>query len=233
MNQYVYMECTVNPRFLFRRDEGCAKDFSIQAEPQYVAVHAPPPPGETKQQKAARLYATMEGHIFNGDPRNPDAGRHTLSAWCATHKGASGICNTESKLCRFNFVRFSSAFCDLMMRLMNDIQGKNKVKTVWNDGAGGYARGDIATLCKASILHNLDQSRLNDRSFMIQTHLKRPICVMHQVSGDGSCFPEGINFRKNIKDMPGSVKIGDQCPRGGTGNAIDDKKREAKVTCPK
>ena len=221
------MECTVNPQFLFRRDEKPAQDFSM---PQYIAAHAPT---ETKPQKAARLWAKMEGHIFNGEPRNPDAGRHILSAWCATHKGASGTCNTESRLCLFGFVRFSSALCDSMTRLTNDIQGKNKIKTVWNDGVGGYSRGDIATLCKASILHNLDQSRLADRAFMIQTHLKRPICVTHQVSGVGSCFPDGINFRRDKQNTPGgSVKIGDQCPRGGTGIDVD-KGRGIHVTCPK
>ena len=101
----ICMECTINPRFLFPRDERPAQDFSM---PQ-IAVHAP---SETKPQKAAKLWAKMEGHIFNGEPRNPDAGRHTLSAWCATHKGASGTCNTESRLCLFGFVRFSSALCD-------------------------------------------------------------------------------------------------------------------------
>ena len=129
------------------------------------------------------------------------------------------------------FCEISSALCDSMMRLTNDIKGRKKIKTVWNDRVGGYSRGDIATLCKASILHNLDQSRFADRAFMIQTHLKRPICVMHQVSGVGSCFPDGINFRRDKQNTPGgSVKIGDQCPRGGTGNDVD-KGREDDVTC--
>jgi len=109
----ICMECTVNPRLLFRRDERSPQHTGTaptENKPQHTAPTENKPqhiaPTENKQQKAARLWANMEGHIFNGEPRNPDAGRHTLSAWCATHKGASGTCNTESRLCLFDFVRF-------------------------------------------------------------------------------------------------------------------------------
>jgi len=165
------------------------------------------------REKIHKTFTDLKHHIFKGEEKNPRSGRHMLKVWCAANKGSQGICNTESKLCIFD-----------------------SKKTVWDDRPGGYTEADVTEMCKDAISENIRSGgRLHDRTFAVKAQFggkrQRAICVSHQVASDQhSCYPLGINFRKDIAAM-GGLKIGSQCPAGGTGNEVDQRAREEKVQC--
>ncbi|CAA7263081.1 unnamed protein product [Cyclocybe aegerita] len=151
-------------------------------------------------------FNRMRNHIFLGETRNSKSGRHLLSSFCAANRGEKGECNDESKICKFSR------------------------KTVWDDRPGGYTRADVETMCKAAIKLNLPGR--STASFFVQTRLGRPICVTHLVAkSQNSCFPQGVNFRKDVANSGGSFKIGDHCPPNGTGDDVDKANRKRTVDC--
>ncbi|KAJ7643679.1 hypothetical protein FB45DRAFT_895739 [Roridomyces roridus] len=132
-------------------------------------------PTESIAQQAKDKFAAMSNHIFVGE-KDPTSGRHTFSAWTAANKDA-GRCDSESKLCVF--------------RLNNAIP-----KTVFDDRTGGFTKSDVQQMCTTAITLNLQSSAggaVRDAAFVVQTKFGKPVCVQHQVAGQGSCFPLGIH----------------------------------------
>ncbi|KAJ6585152.1 hypothetical protein B0H19DRAFT_1320471 [Mycena capillaripes] len=142
--------------------------------------------------QAKAKFAAMANHIFKGE-KDPTSGRHTFSAWTAANKDA-GRCDSESKLCVFR------------------LQPKATPKTVFDDRAGGFTQSDVQQMCTTAITLNIQGSAggaLKDGAFVVQTKFGKPVCVQHQVAGQGSCFPLGIHAT--------SSKLNSKCTSSGNG----------------
>ncbi|KAJ7247982.1 hypothetical protein C8J57DRAFT_1240495 [Mycena rebaudengoi] len=121
-------------------------------------------------------------HIFVGDT-DSTSGRHTFSAWTSANKNA-GRCDSESNLCVF--------------RLHNKIP-----QTVFDDRAGGFTQSDVQQMCTTAITLNIQENgAVKDGAFVVQTKFGKPICVQHQVAGQGSCFPLGIHATTSKLSSP-------------------------------
>ncbi|KAJ7194196.1 hypothetical protein GGX14DRAFT_404823 [Mycena pura] len=145
-------------------------------------------PAANVAQQAKAKFAAMQNHIFKGE-KDPTSGRHTFSAWTSANKDA-GRCDSESKLCVFRLTATP--------------------KTVFDDRAGGFTDSDVQQMCTTAITLNIQSSAggaLKDAAFVVQTKFGHPVCVQHQVAGQGSCFPLGIHAT--------SSKLNSRCESSG------------------
>jgi len=175
------LACTKNTACAFNSDTLKCGARTSTAAPFVTNAKLCPPLKQAAQiapeaavaQQAKAKFAAMEKHIFVGET-DPTSGRHTFSAWTSANKDA-GRCDSESKLCAF--------------RLNNKIP-----KTVFDDRAGGFTQSDVQQMCTTAITLNIQENgAVKDGAFVVQTKFGKPICVQHQVAGQGSCFPLGIH----------------------------------------
>lgn len=192
------LACTKNSACAFNSNTlKCAARTSTAA-PFVTSAQLCPPlkqaaqiaPAAAVAEQAKTKFAAMKNHIFLGEKTDPTSGRHTFTAWTSANKDA-GRCDSESKLCAF--------------RLNNKIP-----KTVFDDRAGGFTQSDVQQMCTTAITLNIQSSAggtLKDGAFVVQTKFGKPICVQHQVAGQGSCFPLGIHAT--------SSKLNAECKTSG------------------
>jgi len=192
------LACTKNSACAFNSNTLKCVARTSTAAPFVTSAQLCPPlkqaaqiaPAAAVAEQAKTKFAAMKNHIFLGEKTDPTSGRHTFTAWTSANKDA-GRCDSESKLCAF--------------RLNNKIP-----KTVFDDRAGGFTDSDVQQMCTTAITLNIQSSAggtLKDGAFVVQTKFGKPICVQHQVAGQGSCFPLGIHAT--------SSKLSSKCESSG------------------
>ncbi|KZT21299.1 hypothetical protein NEOLEDRAFT_1139631 [Neolentinus lepideus HHB14362 ss-1] len=136
----------------------------------FPAVNGVSPAGTIPAAVAAE-WNRISNHVLHGETNNPNSGRHTKSAWLATHKGAKPT-KDDSKT-----------------HILSYPNGKTP-KTVWDDDEGLYDDTDIKNMCAVSIALR-EKAGLSQASFVVQTPFATPYCVESFTAGTGSCFPVG------------------------------------------
>ncbi|EPQ55930.1 hypothetical protein GLOTRDRAFT_129134, partial [Gloeophyllum trabeum ATCC 11539] len=148
--------------------QGCA--LMNQMQGLFQAVNGKSAAGVIPAAVASE-FNHISGHVLKGEASNPDAGRHTKSAWLATHKNQTPTTqNAKTHILQFP-----------------------PLKTVWDDGF--YDDTDIKNMCAVSIALRKKAGSAR-ASFVVQTPFGTPICVETFTQGTGSCFPVGTDKPK-------------------------------------
>jgi len=129
---------------------------------------------------AAKIFAGISGHVFQGRSDKKTSGRHLASTWIPANGKAGLVNNAATSIQTFPF-------------------GQKKTKTVWNDDpkTGKYTQAIATKMCTDAIVasmaandDSLKEALPGESSFSVASFPSGPnICVTFSGS---SCFPDPV-----------------------------------------